>query len=85
MVVCVSIIVHVPVDFVWHFSFLVQQMRRIDDHIQAVRFEVHRTVDELAGRWVHTEVDGIDDRYMLLVIERFASYLVHHIRKQLIL
>lgn len=51
-------------------------MRRVVDHLQAVRIEMTRTVDDLVAVSVHTDVNRVDDRKALLIVERLTSHLV---------
>lgn len=52
-------------------------MRWIVDHLQAVRLEIGRTVDDFAARSVHTDVDGVDNRDALFIVNGLATHLVH--------
>ena len=52
------------------------------DHLQAVRIEMARTVDHLVAVSVHTDIDRVDDRQTLFIVEGLASQLVERMIKR---
>ena len=74
------VVVHVSIGHLFR-NFPLQQMGRVVDCFQTVRIEMGRTVDHLVVVSVHTDVDRIDDRKTLVIVQRLTSHLVERKRQ----